>query len=180
MEELIKKINGAIAHVLHELNSIRGGRAVPAILEDIIVEYYGTKMPLKQLATVSSPEPKTLQVSPWDKQSITSISKALEQADLGAMPTIAGETIHITLPPLTSERKLKLIKLMGQIVENGRIGVRRAREEFMEELKSKKEASEISEDAFFKDKEKAETEIKKANEKLEEMKEAKEKELETL
>ena len=114
------------------------------------------------------------------KPKILAYGKALEQADLGAMPSIHGEVIHITLPPLTQDRRTQLLRLVGKTVEEGRIALRRDREEAIEGLKVRERAGEISEDALFRGKEQVEEAVKRANEKLEELRVQKEQELETV
>lgn len=176
-DEFLRQKEKSLEHVSRELLGIRGSRAVPGLVEDIPVEAYGSTMPVKQLASVSIPEPRTIAISAWDKQMTSSIAKALEKADLGAMPTISGEVIHVTLPTLTAERREKLIKLIGNIVEEGRIALRRIREETLSALKTQKEKGELSEDSFFRLKEDLEKAISEGNDKLEELREAKEREL---
>lgn len=179
MDALQASIDAAIAHVHKELAAFRSGRAAPALVEDIVADAYGAKMPIKQLASISVPEPRTLAITPWDMNVLSAVTKALEQADLGAMPSVHGETIHITLPPLTQERREKLLKLVGKAVEEGRIAFRRCREDAMFDGKKQKENGSISEDAYFKMKEDIDRRIQHANEKVEEMRRAKEEELRT-
>lgn len=177
LDEFRRTKEKALEYVSRELLGIRGSRAVPGLVEDISVEAYGGAMPIKQLASVSIPEPRTIAISPWDKQMTAPIAKALEKADLGVMPSVQGEMIHITLPSLTVERREKLIKLIGNIVEEGRIALRKIREETLSALKTQKESGELSEDSFFRLKEDLEKAVSEGNDKLEGLREAKEKEL---
>lgn len=179
-ETLQKKIDNAVAYATGNLKGIRAGRATPELVEDVSVAYYGSEVPLKQIASVSIPEARTIAISPWDKEAVDAIAKALEQADLGAMPSVKGETIHVVLPPLTSERRGELVKVVGKVVEEGRISIRNIRDEAIEDIRKKEEAGDISEDDFFRQKENIEEKVKKANEQLEEMREEKEEELETV
>jgi ribosome recycling factor len=173
-------LEAIIAHTAQELFGIRGGRAVPALVENISVECYGSTMPLKHVASVTIPEPRTIAVTPWDKTIIAQLTRALERADLGAMPTVHGETIHVTLPPLTTERREQLRKLVGTVVEEGRIAIRRLRDAALQELKRKQEEGAISEDDFFREKDRIEEEIREAKRRLEDLREKKEKEIETV
>lgn len=177
MQDIQTQCEKIISHTHQSLLGIRGGRAAPALVEDIPVEAYGTTMPLKQLASVSVPEPKTLAISPWDTQVLHSVVKALETADLGAMPSVHGETVHVTLPSLTAERRAQLLKVIGKVIEEGRIALRRVREEMLETLKTQKAAGDVSEDEFFRLKEELEKAIREGNEKLEALRKAKESEL---
>lgn len=180
MPDLEKKIEATLARIAQDLIAIRGGRAMPGLVEEIVVEHYGTKMPIKQLASITVPEAKTIAVTPWDASAVAAVAKALEQADLGAMPSVHGEVIHITLPPLTQDRRVQLLRFVGKTVEEGRIALRRDREEAIEGLKVQERAGEISEDAFFRGKERVEETVKGANEKLEKLRAEKEEELEAV
>ena len=180
MPDLEKKIEATLARIAQDLGAIRGGRAMPGLVEDIVVEHYGAKMPLKQLASITVPEAKTIAVTPWDITAVAAVGKALEQADLGAMPSIHGEVIHITLPPLTQDRRTQLLRFVGKTVEEGRIALRRDREEAIEGLKARERAGEISEDALLRGKEQVEEAVKEANEKLEKLRAKKEEELEAV
>jgi ribosome recycling factor len=124
-----------IEHFYHELGSVRTGRANPALLATVMVESYGTKVPLQQVAAVTVSDAKTLTISPWDKSQIQEIEKGIIAANLGFTPGNDGNVIRINLPPLTEERRKEMAKLVGQMAENARIGVRQVREEVMKELK---------------------------------------------
>jgi ribosome recycling factor len=155
-----------------ELGKIRSGRATPALVEDVLVDYYGAKTPVRGLASINTPEPRTVVVEPWDKAAVDPIAKALSQAGLGTQPIVDGSKIRLTLPPLTQERRNELIKLVSQKVEEAKIHARRLRDEAIKSAQQEK-----SEDIKFRKKEEIEKAMKENNQVLEEMKGKKEKEL---
>lgn len=180
MADLNEKIAKTHERIAQALRGIRTGRASPALVEDVPVEAYGATVPLKRIASVSVPEPRTLAVAPWDPQTLTAVVKALEQAGLGAMPSVHGETIRLTLPPMTAERREQMLRLIGKTVEEGRVTLRQIRDEAIEALRRQQREKTVSEDAFFRGKETVEESVRKANEKLEELRKQKEEELETI
>lgn len=129
-----------------ELSSIRTGRASPALVEHIKVDYHGVLTPLIQLASISVPDPKTITIHPWDRTIINNIDKALLKSDLGLNPTNDGNNIRISLPALTEERRKDLIKIVHKRLEEGRVTVRNIRREAVEELKLSEKNKEISQD----------------------------------
>lgn len=129
-----------------ELASIRTGRATPALVEHIKVEYGGVPLPLSQIATVSAPEARLLVIQPWDRGSISSIEKAILKSDLGLNPTNDGSIIRLSIPPLTEERRHELVKLVHRRVEERRVAIRNLRREAMDELKSLEKDKDISQD----------------------------------
>lgn len=124
-----------IEHFHHELSSVRTGRANPALLSTVMVESYGTKMPLQQVANITVSDAKTLTISPWDKGQLAEIEKGIQAANLGFNPSNDGQVVRINLPPMTEERRKEMVKLVGQIEEQARIGVRQVREEIMKAVK---------------------------------------------
>jgi ribosome recycling factor len=141
-----EKMDKAITVLKEELAGIRTGRATPALLSRIVVEYYGTQVPLQQLASFSVPEPRTLLVQPFDKNAIGAMEKALMASDLGITPSNDGNVIRLSFPPLTEERRKDLIKLVHQRGEDGRVAVRNIRRHSKEELERLERAATISED----------------------------------
>jgi len=129
-----------------ELSSIRTGRASPALVEHIKVDYHGVLTPLIQLASISVPDPKTITIHPWDRTIINNIDKALLKSDLGLNPTNDGNNIRISLPALTEERRKDLIKIVHKRLEEARVTVRNIRREAVEELKLSEKNKEISQD----------------------------------
>ena len=141
-----EKMAKAITVLKEELAGIRTGRATPALLSRLVVEYYGTQVPLQQLASFSVPEPRTLLVQPFDKNAIGSMEKAIMASDLGITPSNDGNVIRLSFPPLTEERRKDLIKLVHQRGEEGRVAVRNIRRHSKEELERLERDATISED----------------------------------
>ncbi len=129
-----------------ELATIRTGRATPALIEHVKVDYTGVPVPLNQIAGISAPEASLLVIQPWDKSSIRNIEKAILQSDLGLTPTSDGNVIRLNIPLLTEERRQELIKLVRKRVEEGKIALRNLRHEAMAELKELEKNKDISQD----------------------------------
>lgn len=129
------KMNKAIEHLDNELRVIRAGRANPAMLSGVMVDYYGTMTPLSQVASVGSPDARTIVVQPWEKKMIDTIEKAIMAANLGFNPQNNGESIRIMVPPLTEERRKDLVKQVKHEGENARVSIRNARRDALEEIK---------------------------------------------
>ncbi|HWD76015.1 MAG TPA: ribosome recycling factor [Solirubrobacteraceae bacterium] len=130
----------------HEFGSVRTGRATPALLDRIFVDYYGAVTPLKQLATISAPEPRLLTVQPYDKSSIKAIERAILESDVGLTPGNDGNLIRLSIPELTEERRRQLVKVVRQIAEEGRVAIRNIRRDVMHDLRELKEAGEAGSD----------------------------------
>lgn len=131
-QEMMKK---AVSHTQSELAKIRAGKAMPSMLDGILVEYYGVNMPINQIATINTPDARTLTIRPFEKGSIAAIEKAIKDSDLGINPQNNGEMIILNIPPLTEERRKQLVKQVKQEIENGKISVRNARKEINEALR---------------------------------------------
>ncbi|MAF11659.1 ribosome recycling factor [Candidatus Poribacteria bacterium] len=140
------RMKKAIEATLHEFNAVRTGRASPALLEGIVVEYYGAKTPLNQLATITAPEARMLVVQPWDKGAMKDIQKAITASNLGLNPSTDGTNLRITIPELTEERRKDLAKVVRQTAEDGRVSIRQVRRDAIDELRKQEKASDISED----------------------------------
>jgi ribosome recycling factor len=151
------KMRKAIAHLKEEMASVRTGRASPALVSRITVDYYGATVPLQQLASVTVPEPRTLLLQPFDKNSIQAIEKALQSSDLGITPSNDGNVIRLNIPQLTEERRRQLIKVVHGRAEEGRVAVRNVRRHHKDELEKLEKAHAISED----DLKRAEKELQK-------------------
>jgi ribosome recycling factor len=136
----------AVGHLKDELSGIRTGRASPAVLNRVTVEYYGTPVPLNQLASTSVPEPRLLQVQPFDRTAIGAIEKAIQSSDLGITPSNDGNVIRLAFPPLTEERRRDLVKQVHTRAEEGRVAVRNVRRHAKDELEKLERAGSISED----------------------------------
>lgn len=141
-----EKMESSAAAADRELGSIRTGRASVSLLDRIYVESYDQRMPLKQVATVSVPDARTVVVQPWDKSIIKDVERAIYQSGLGLTPTNDGNIIRIHIPPLTEERRQELVKLVKKLAEEGKVAVRRVRGDANKALKSAEKNGEISED----------------------------------
>ncbi|MGI8513336.1 MAG: ribosome recycling factor [Solirubrobacteraceae bacterium] len=150
IEELLadarERMEKAVEAIRHEFGSVRTGRATPALLDRVDVDYYGAQTPLKQLAQISASEARLLTVTPYDKGSIKSIEKAILESDVGLTPTNDGNLIRLAIPELTEERRRELVKVVHKIVEEGRISVRNIRRDVMHDLRELKEAGEVGSD----------------------------------
>lgn len=141
-----EKMQKALAALNSNFNTIRAGRANPAVLDRITVEYYGTPTPLNQMAAISVPDPRTLMISPWDRSTLKSIEKAIQTSDLGINPNNDGSVIRLVFPPMTSERRSELAKEVHKMAEEGKIALRNIRRDAMDKLKAQKKNGEITED----------------------------------
>ena len=146
MKDAEHKMDQAVAHLKDDLAGIRTGRATPAVLSRVTVEYYGTQVPLNQLAGVTVPEPRLLQVQPFDKTAISSIEKAIQSSDLGITPNNDGNVIRLAFPPLTEERRRELVKQVHARAEDGRVAVRNERRHAKDELEKLEHDGDISQD----------------------------------
>jgi ribosome recycling factor len=155
--DVMEKMSKATGHLQEQFSAIRTGRATPAIVEKIRVEYYGSEVPLQQLAGFSVPEARVLVISPFDKSAIKAIEKALQQSDLGMSPANDGVVIRLLFPPLTQERRKDLVKSVKAKAEDGRVAVRNIRRSSRAELEKAEKANDISKD----DLERAEKELDK-------------------
>src|SRR5215213_12013374 len=145
-DDLNRRMHGAVEAMKHDLGGLSTGRASIALLDPVNVEVYGTNMPPNQLATVSTPEPRTLSVQVWDRSNVQPVEKAIRSAGLGLNPITDGQVIRLPIPELTEERRKELAKLVGQYAEKARIAVRNVRRDGMDHLKADEKKHEISED----------------------------------
>jgi ribosome recycling factor len=134
LQDAGRRMDKSVEATRHELNSIRTGRATPALLDRIQIDYYGTPSPLKNLATISAPEPRMLTIQPFDPSSIKQIEKAIQESDLGLTPSNDGKLIRLPIPQLTEERRKELAKLVRQMAEEGRVAVRNVRRDAIKHL----------------------------------------------
>lgn len=132
-----------------ELKGIRTGRASAGLVDSVLVECYGAKMPMKQVATITVPEPRLIVIQPWDKNNIQPVEKAIHQSDLGLTPVSDGHVVRLPIPALTEERRKDLLKVVKRVVEEGRVGVRNARRSGNEKIRDLEKKSAISEDDRF-------------------------------
>jgi len=157
-EEKMKK---SIDSVAADFASVRAGRANAAVLDRIMVDYYGTPTPIHQIASIGSPDPRTLTIQPWDAGAVKLICKAIQESDLGINPQNDGKVIRLAFPQLTEERRKELVKQIAKYAEGGKVAIRNIRRDAMEKLKKMKKDSEITED----DQEELEDDIQKLTDK---------------
>ena len=144
------KMKRAVATVTREFAEVRGGRATPALVEHVTVDYYGAATPLKQLAAITAPEPGLLVIQPWDAKATQEIEKAIQKASLGLTPIVDGKLVRLPIPTLTGERREELTKVIHKMAEEGRVNIRTLRRDANETAKKLKTDKSISEDESFK------------------------------
>ena len=159
--DIERRMKGAVESLKGDLSGLRTGRANTSLLDPVVVEVYGSMMPLNQVATVSAPEPRMLSVQVWDKANVNSVEKGIAKANLGLNPMQDGQTIRLPMPDLTEERRKDLAKLAGEYGEKGKIAIRNVRRDGMEALKEDEKKKEISED----DRKRSEDEVQKLTDK---------------
>jgi ribosome recycling factor len=161
IEDLLKdareRMDKSVDAIRGEMASVRTGRASPALLDRVNVDYYGAQTPLKQLATISAPEPRLLSVQPYDRNSIKAIEKAILESDVGLTPNNDGQLIRLAVPELTEERRKQMVKVVHGIAEEGRVAVRNIRRDCMHDLRELKSEGEVGSD----DEHRAEQELQK-------------------
>ncbi|HHU20761.1 MAG TPA: ribosome recycling factor [Bacilli bacterium] len=146
IKDIQQKMDQAIQSFQKNLATVRAGRANPAILNSVMVDYYGATTPLNQLATITAPEARMILVTPFDKSSIGDIEKGIQKADLGLAPSSDGNIVRIVIPPLTEERRKELVKVVGKFAEESKVQVRNIRRDANDQLKKNEKDSEITED----------------------------------
>ena len=142
-EERMKK---SVASVAADFAAVRAGRANAAVLDRIMVDYYGTPTPIHQIASIGSPDPRTLTIQPWDATAVKLICKAIQESDLGINPQNDGKIIRLGFPQLTEERRKELVKQIAKYAEGGKVAIRNIRRDAVEDFKTQKKNSEITED----------------------------------
>lgn len=180
LQETEEKMKKSVDATIREFAEIRTGRANSSLVEGIMVEYYGTNTPLKQLAGISVPEPRLIAIHPWDPSSVPAIEKAILKSQLGINPVNDGKLIRIAIPPLTKERCEELGKVLHKISEQGRVSIRTVRRDAIDSIKKMEDAKEIPEDARFKGQEEVQKLTEKYTKKIDELLKDKEKELTTI
>jgi len=180
-KEIIDKkkpeLDKSIEHFKEELNQLRTGRASVAMVDGLTVDYYGAKSPLKQVANISVPEPRTIVIAPWDKDSLVAIEKSLRESQLNLNPNNDGQVIRINIPALNEERRKDLVKVLNQKAEDARIAIRKQREDAWEEIQEKEKAGEMGEDDKFAGKDELQKLVDEYNKKVEEIRAKKEEEI---
>jgi ribosome recycling factor len=168
---------GILGFYKTDIATIRTSRATPAIVEDIKVDYYGQNMRVKELASITVPEPRVLIIQPWDKGAVKAIEEAIRKSELGLSPVVDGQIIRLNIPPLTEERRREFVRLLKQKTEGARIKIRRAREEIWDKVQRMEKEGEIPEDDKFWAKDQLQKIVDEYNGKIEELEIKKEREL---
>jgi ribosome recycling factor len=169
-----------IDHLKTEISSLRTGRAHPSLVENIVVDAYGVKTPIRGLANIAIPDAKTLVIEPWDKGIIKDIEKAIQLANIGVNPVNEGTKIRLVMPVLTEENRRELIKVLGQKLEQARISVRSVRDSIKDEINEAEKNKEISEDEKFRAQEELDKFVKAQNDEIKAIGDKKEQELMTI
>ena len=146
LEDLRRRMDGALSDLHKEFTGLRTGRAAVSLLEPIVVQAYGAEMPMPQVGTVSAPEPRLLSVQVWDKGLVASVEKAIRNANLGLNPIVDGQLVRVPIPELTEDRRKEMVKIAHKFAEEHRVAVRNVRRDGMEKLKAGEKGGEISED----------------------------------
>ncbi len=177
MTDTERRMQKSVEAVVHDLGGIRSGKATPALLDSVKVDAYGQKTPLNQVASISVPDPKSLVVQPWDKTIIGDVVKAIQTAELGFNPQVEGNIVRIPVPPLSEERRRELAKLCKKIAEDGKVAIRNVRRDANDQLKKAEKDKQISEDQQHRSLDKIQEVTDKFIKKVDELVEAKEKEI---
>jgi len=146
LADATRRMDKSIESTRQEFNSVRTGRASPALLDRVQVDYYGTATPLKNLATISAPEPRLLNVQPFDPSSVKAIEKAIQESDLGLQPSNDGKLIRLPIPQLTEERRKELVKVVRRYAEDGKVAIRNVRRDVMRHLEELVRNGEVGDD----------------------------------
>ncbi|MGD8244098.1 MAG: ribosome recycling factor [Anaerolineae bacterium] len=177
LRETTMRMHRAVEVLKADLRTIRTGRASPALLERVMVEYYGQPTPLNQLAVISAPEPTLLVVRPYDPGSLEGIERGILRSDVGLTPSNDGRIIRLPIPRLTEERRQELAKMVRQRVEEGKIALRNIRRDTLEDLREFEKEGLLSEDEFYRGKEKLQDLIDRYGEQMEEISARKQREI---
>ncbi len=177
IEQAKPDFDSAVEHLKKELQNIRSGRANATVVEGIKVEAYDSLMDLKGVASISTPDAKTIQIEPWDANLVKAIEKALQGSSLGLTPTVTGNLIRLNLPPMTEENRKELVKVIHQKVEETRIRLRNVREQVREQIQAEERAKTITEDDRYRLQEELDDLIGTYNKQLEELGKEKEQDI---
>ena len=177
IRNLRPKMQETVDKLSENFRKLRTGQASSALVENILVSYYGTKVPLKQMANISIPDPNSITIQPWDNNSLGDIEQALRNSEIGLNPINDGRLIRLNLPPMTAERREELVRILHQTAEECRIALRNLREEAWKQSKKLEEAKQITEDDRYLAEKELNKLIEEFNLKINELIEAKEKEL---
>jgi ribosome recycling factor len=180
LEERKEDFEKAIEHLRGGLASLRTGRAHPSLVENILVEAYGVKTPIRGLANITIPDAKTLAIEPWDKSVIKDMEKAIQMANIGINPVNEGTKIRLSMPQMTEENRKEMIKILGQKLEQARISLRNVREAVKDEIGRAEKEKQISEDDKFRFQEELDEFVKEKNDEVKAIGDKKEQELMTI
>ena len=169
-----------IDHMMKEYGKLRTGRANPSLVEGLSIDQYGVQTPLKQIANISVPEARQILIQPWDRANLDAIEAVIVQADLGVAPANDGVAIRLTLPPMTEENRIDLVKVLNQKTEEARIGIRSVREDAWKEICHAEKEKEITEDEKFVGKDALQEIIDDYNARIETLRKDKEEEIMTV
>src|SRR3989344_7903970 len=167
--KLREELDGFMLCFKQDIGSIRTSRATPSLVEDLQVEYFGTRYHIKELASLNVPEPRVLVIQPWDKNALEAISGAIQKSSIGLNPVVDGQVIRLTMPMLTEERRKEFIKLLKHKTEETRIKVRRGRDEVWDKIQKLAKDAEIREDDKFRGKEDLQKIVDEYNKRLEDL-----------
>jgi len=146
LAEVEKKMDRSVDALRRELNSLRTGRATPSLIENVSVDYYGVPTPLKEIASISAPDARAILVQPWDKQSMREIEKSLMKSEMGFNPSNDGNNIMVPIPPLNTERRQELVRLLKRKIEDGKVSIRNVRRDGQDTLRKMERDKAISQD----------------------------------
>lgn len=180
IEKSAVKFEKAVDHFGEELNQLRTSRASAALVDNLMVDYYGAKASIKQVASVTVPEARLIVISPWNKDDLVSVEKAIRESQLNLNPNNDGQVIRINIPPLTEERRKELVKVLNQKTEEARVAIRKIREEVWDGIQELEKQGKIGEDDKFLSKDKLQKVVEEYNGRIEGIREKKEKEIMTV
>ena len=146
LTEAERKMGQSIEAMRRDISTLRTGRATPALIEDLMVDYYGSPTPLKQIASISAPDARAIMVQPWDRQSLRDIERSLTQSEMGFNPSNDGNVITVPIPPLTQERRQEMVRLLKRKAEDSKVAVRNVRREGVDSLRKMERDKSISQD----------------------------------
>ncbi len=180
ISDSVTEFEKVIAHLKNEFSRLQIGRANAALVENISVDMYGVAQPMKAIASISIPDPRSVVIQPWDKGAIGAIEKGITEAGIGLNPVNDGVVVRINIPPLTEERRRDLTKHVKQLAEQARVGVRNARQDVNNKLKQMKGSGELTEDDLHIAEKKLQEKVDEANKKIDDVSAAKEKDIMTV
>jgi len=170
----------ALRHFSDEIAKLRTGRATPSLVDHLLVDYYNTKTPIRQMANVTAPEPRLIVVQPWDRGALVMVESAIRESDLGLNPSNDGQVIRVAIPSLTEERRHDLVKTLNRFAEEARIAVRTIREDIWKAIQDEERLGVMSEDDKFRGKESLQEVVEHYNKEIETVREKKEREILTV